>query len=181
MKKRALVLSCVLLLLLSVFALAACNNNTKEEYDYASDPIIGTYIGELQTGSESDDMNGYYLSIVLYQEAEPDYPYANHFLCELTVGDPPHRWDEDVTFVRNTFTVMRNKDTGEYVCRDGQFAFSHVGIDNEYEVYLSADGSTIWFKPADPSSTGIGQYTISLTRTTSSRDDFFDEFRAKFE
>lgn len=183
MKKRALILSCVLLLVLFALTLAACNpggtNNTKK--DYLSDPIVGTYTGELQTGTEADDMYGYYLSIVQYQEKDPDYPYENHFWCELLIGVPPHRWDEEVSFTRNTFTVIRNKDTGEYVCSDGQFAAAHVGIGDKYEVYLSADSSTLWFKPAEPSTIGMGQYTISLTRTTSSRDDFFDEFRAKFE
>lgn len=184
MKKRAAVFLSVAVCIVFVlaFALVACNpedDNAKK--DYSSDPIVGTYIGELQTGTEADDMYGYYLSIMQYQEKDPDYPYENHFWCELLIGVPPHRWDEEVSFTRNTFTVVRNKDTGEYVCPDGQFAAAHVGIDDKYEVYLSADSSTLWFKPVEPSTIGMGQYTISLTRTTSSRDDFFDEFRAKFE
>ena len=176
MKKRALILSCVLLLLLSAFALAACNpgrDNTKK--DYSSDPIVGTYVGACNTHNVR---NGFSYYVIVSFDKELGY-----FTWKMTVAKPPMNGDPAMFSSRNLTASLYNSEKESY-SMSGDFSFEgSLAIEYRpiYEIKI-ADGklfvSGIEKTGFDPDGSKVN-YMFEKTNITVEqfRDQFKEQFR----
>lgn len=116
MKKRALIFSCVLLLVLFALVLTACNpggvNNTKK--DYSSDPIVGTYIGTCNTDNVR---NGFSYYVIVSFDKELGY-----FTWKMTVAKPPMNGDPAMFSNRDLTVSIYNAEKESY-SMSGDFSF----------------------------------------------------------
>lgn len=194
MKKRALVLSCVLLLLLSVFALAACNNNTKEEYDYASDPIIGTYTMEYKSPYTYGEVALCYITVTSCKVEDPEYQYPTHFRCNILYAE---LYELGGTIFEPEITYeIRYSEKEEIIVWDRENEVYKVAeyhsLTNERNYYGSWDDGIVWadketvtFTEYDrPYVEGYGKGNVvgtrMLSRTTMTEKGFKDYCAARF-
>lgn len=174
MKKRTLILSCVLLLLLSAFALAACNDNTKE--DYSNDPIIGTYIGACNTDQVHEGYS-YYVT-VSFDES------VGYFVWDMTVAQPPTDRDPVLFRSREWRVGFYNTEkdcysmTGDFSLH-GTLAIEYrplyeVKIVNGILFVSGTEKDSVYYPDGQ-------KINYMFEKTNITEEQFREQFRAKFE
>lgn len=194
MKKRALILSCVFLLLLSAFAMAACNDNTKKEYDYASDPIIGTYTMEYKSPYTYGEVALYYITVTSCKAEDPEYQYPTHFRCNILYAE---LYELGGTIFEPEITYeIRYNEKEEIILFDLERqvykVLNYHSLTNESNYYgrwddgiLSADKETVTFTEYDrPGAVGNNSGEVVgtriLSRTSLTEPGFKDYCEARF-
>lgn len=176
MKKRALFVSFVLLLVLAALVLAACNpgetNNTKK--DYSSEPIVGTYIGACNTDNVR---NGFSYYVIVSFDKDLGY-----FTWKMTVAKPPMNGDP-ARFSNRDLTVSLYNAEKECYSMLGDFSYEgSLAIEYRpiYEIIIT-DGtlfvSGIEKTGLDPDGSRIN-YMFEKTNITV--EQFRDQFKEQF-
>ena len=192
MKKKAIVLFCVLVIMLSAVCLAACNDNTKEEFDYASDPIIGTYTMEYEKFYNPEKPAKtilLYITITSCKAENPDYQYPTHFRCQIkkaelyTIGGDIFESEErlEIDYIEYERKIYYSRENKTYAV----FNYETLIIDNGFygrwdDGVFSSDKNTLTFTEYNNVVGGQKVKTWTLSRTDLTETGFEDYCEERF-